>query len=346
VTEHQGEVKRCPGCGSLARGAFPSEATQATQYGPGVRAVAAYLSGYQLLPLARIVELFGDLFGHRPSESMVLNASKRVFSQIRPSLDAIGAQLTASAVIHCDETGLRVDGKLCWLHTVGTPQLTWYAPHPKRGAEAMRAVAILPSFRGCAVHDGWKSYFTFDECAHALCNAHHLRELQFVKEQYGQTWAEGMSRLLREMHTVVKTAPPGWTRLPREQRSMYERLYDVWLFRGKVENPEPNESRPAKRGPRKQTPPKNLLDRLERYKHETLAFLRDFRVPFDNSLAERDIRMVKVKQKVSGCFRTWQGAELFCAIRSYISTARKQEVPVLDSIRNAILGKPFMPAHA
>jgi len=277
---------------------------------------------------------------------MVLNASKRVFAQIRPSLDAICAQLTASSVIHCDETGLRVDGKRRWLHTVGTPQLTWYAPHPKRGAEAMRSLGILPAFRGCAVHDGWKSYFTFDECAHALCNAHHLRELQFVKEQYGQMWAEGMSGLLREMHAVVRTAPPDWTCLPQEQRGMYERLYDVWLFRGKVVNPSPKESRPAKRGPRKQAPPKNLLDRLERYKHETLAFLRDFRVPFDNSLAERDIRMMKVKQKVSGCFRTWQGAELFCAIRSYISTARKQEVAVLPAIRGAILGQPFMPAPA
>lgn len=343
VTEHRGEVKRCPGCGSLARGVFPSEAEQATQYGPGVRAVAAYLSGYQLLPLARTVELFGDLFGHRPSESMILNASKRVVEKIRPSLDAIRAQLTASGVIHCDETGLRVDGKLCWLHTVGTPRLTWYAPHRRRGAEAMRAVGILPDFRGCAVHDGWKSYFTFDECAHALCNVHHLRELQFVQERYEQTWAEGMSVLLREMHAVVKTAPPEWTCLPREQRRMYERLYDVWLFRGKVENPSPKQSRP---GRCKQTPAKNLLDRLEGYKQETLAFLRDFRVPFDNSLAERDIRMIKVKQKVSGCFRTWQGTEQFCAIRSYISTARKQDIGVLDAIRNALLGQPFIPARA
>ena len=346
VTEHQGEVKRCPGCGSLTRGTFPCEATQATQYGSGVRAVAAYLSSYQLLPLARIVELFGDLFGHRPSESMILNASKRVVEKIRPSLDAIRAQLTTSDVIHCDETGLRVDGKLCWLHTVGTPRLTWYAPHRRRGAEAMRSLGILPAFRGCAVHDGWKSYFTFDECAHALCNAHHLRELQFVQERHGQTWTEGMSVLLREMHAVVKAAPAEWTRLPQEQRSMYERLYDVWLFRGKVVNPSPKESRPGHYGRCKQTPAKNLLDRLERYKQETLAFLRDFRVPFDNSLAERDIRMMKVKQKISGCFRTWQGAEQFCAIRSYISTARKQEIGVLAAIQNALLGQPFIPARA
>lgn len=346
VTEHQGEVKRCPGCGSLARGMFPSEATQATQYGPGVRAVAAYLNSYQLLPLSRIVELFGDLFGHRPSESVILNASKRVYAQIRPSLDAIVAQWTAADVIHCDETGLRVDGKLCWLHTAGTPRLTWFAPHRRRGAEAMRSLGILPAFRGCAVHDGWKSYFTFDECAHALCNAHHLRELRFVKEQYGQTWAGGMWVLLREMHAVVKAAPPELTRLPREQQRMYERLYDVWLFRGKVVNPSPKESSPGRRGPRKQTPPKNLLDRLERYKQETLVFLRDFRVPFDNSLAERDIRMMKVKQKVSGCFRTWKGAEEFCAIRSYISTVRKQGHGVLRVIHDALVGEPFIPVRA
>jgi hypothetical protein len=170
--------------------------------------------------------------------------------------------------------------------------------------------------------------------------------LRFVKERYGQTWAGGMSILLREMHSVVKAAPTEATCLPQEQRRMYERLYDVWLFRGKVVNPSPRDSRPGRRGPRKQTSPKNLLDRLERYKQETLAFLRDFRVPFDNSLAERDIRMMKVKQKVSGCFRTWEGAEEFCGIRSYISTARKQGHGVLRAIHDALGGKPFIPVRA
>ena len=140
-----------------------------------------------------MARVFGVSQSYHAKHLMILDASKRVYAQIRPSLDAIVAQLTAADVIHCDETGLRVDGKLCWLHTAGTPRLTWFAPHRRRGAEAMRSLGILPAFRGCAVHDGWKSYFTFDECAHALCNAHHLRELRFVKEQYGQTWAGGMS---------------------------------------------------------------------------------------------------------------------------------------------------------
>lgn len=344
VTEHQAEVKCCPGCGETVTGTFPAEVTQPVQYGPRLKAQAVYLNTYQLIPLARIGELFADFYGHAPSEAFILAANHIVVAQIAPTLETIKTQLTVAEVIHCDESGLQVEGKLNWLHSAGTATLTYYAVHPKRGQVAMRDIGILPALDGCAMHDGWASYFQFENCTHALCNAHHLRELQFVVERYEQVWAQDMFCLLLDIKREVEAALPAWTALPPERLAHYEQRYDALLQCGLAANPLPERPPPKKRGRKKQSPPKNLLDRLLKYKAETLAFMHDFRVPFDNNLAERDVRMIKVKQKVSGTFRTRMGAETFCAIRGYISTVRKQGNSVIQALYDALLGHPFVPA--
>jgi transposase len=310
-----------------------------------VKAVSVYLSNYQFLPLARLRELFSDLYGHAPSESWIVSASKEMVDEIAPALASIREQLVASPVLHSDETGLRVEGRLNWLHSAGTEGLTFYAVHPKRGWDAMHETGILPRFQGRVAHDAFASYFKFDQCSHALCNAHHPRELKFVADEYGQEWASEMTGLLLEIKDEVSASPPPWTSLPRERLSHYERRYAALLQCGFAANPPHKESPPKKPGRRKQSPPKNLLDRLSKWSDETLAFMRDFRVPFDNNLAERDVRRMKVKQKISGTFRTREGAETFCAIRSYISTARKQGKAVLNAIHDALLGNPFIPAQ-
>jgi transposase len=299
VTEHQAEVKSCPGCGCSAKGKFPAEVTQPTQYGPGMKALAVYLSNYQMLPLARLCELFADLTGQAPSESLILAACETVAGKIVPPLAAIREQLIASPVVHCDETGMRVKGRLRWLHSVSTRRLTFYATHPKRGQEAMRAIGILPQFRGRAVHDALASYFQFEQCAHALCNVHHLRELKFMEENYPQAWVAPMADLLLDIKDEVEAAPPGWTSLPQERLAHYERRYEALLQCGFAANPPPPEMSPKKRGRKKQLPPKNLLDRLSKYRNETLAFMRDFRVPFDNNLVwppETGPSIVRVSQ--------------------------------------------------
>jgi len=343
VTEHQAEEKRCPGCGASVKGTFPPAVTQPTQYGSRVKAIAVYLNNYQFIPLARVRELLSDLYGQAPGESSILSASKELVGGIAPSLEAIREQLIASPVVHCDETGLRVEGSLNWLHSAGTKEMTFYAVHPKRGWDAMHETGILPRFQGRAVHDAFASYFKFDQCSHALCNVHHLRGLKFVADEYGQVWAPELTGLLLEIKAEVEASPSDWVSLPPERLAHYERRYDTLLRCGFEANPPPTES-PKKRGRKKQTPPKNLLDRLSKRRSETLAFMRDFRVPFDNNLAERDVRMMKVKQKVSGTFRTREGTEAFCAIRSYISTARKQGQGVLGAIHDALLSNPLIPA--
>lgn len=342
VTEHQAEVKSCPCCRETVKGQFPPNVTQPVQYGPRLKAQAVYLNSYQLLPMARIRELFGDFYGHSPSEALTLTSSQVIADHLAPVQASIKAQLIKEAVVHCDESGLRVAGKLHWLHSVSTADLTYYAVHQRRGQVAMRDIGILPLLGGRAIHDGWASYFQF-ACPHALCNAHHLRELQFIIERYEQPWAQEMFDLLLTIKQEVETASDDWTGLPAERLKAYEKQYDQLIEQGLAANPPPEQPPPRKRGRKKQSPPKNLLDRLLKYKAETLAFMHDFRVPFDNNLAERDLRMIKVKQKISGAFRTFVGAETFCVIRSYISTVRKQGKSVLQALHDVLLGQPFMP---
>ena len=344
VTEHQAEIKCCPNCQNEVKGEFPNDVTQPVQYGLRIQAQAAYLNNYQLLPLARISELFGDFYGHAPAEALILNANQRLATEIEPALSAIEQKLKQADVVHCDESGMRVEGKLNWLHVVANETLTSYAVHPKRGQTAMREIGIVPELTGRAVHDGWSSYFQFDNCSHALCNAHHLRELRFIYEQYEQPWAGQVFELLLDIKEEVEATPSEQGQLLPERLDYYDQQYDALLQQGFEANPPPEKPPPRKRGRRKQSPAKNLLDRLQKYKSETLAFMSDFRVPFDNNLAERDVRMMKVKQKVSGTFRTRSGAEVFCDIRSYISTVRKQGGTVIQAIHDALLKRPFIPA--
>jgi len=347
VSEHQSLVKVCPHCGVVNRGQFPCGVTQPTQYGANVKAHAVYLTNYHHIPMERTAQFFEDVFGQRVSEGVVLEAVSKVADHVKPSNEVIKQKLIDAEVVHFDESGLRVEKKGQWLHVASTPELSYYEVHPKRGCEAMDAIGILPCFHGIAVHDHWKSYFRYTQCEHSLCNAHHLRELRFIEESYEQNWAKDMGCLLRELNKEVKQVRFQREHLEDEKLKEFESRYDKIIEEGKLANPPPEENTlPKKRGKPKQSPPKNLLDRLEEKKTETLRFMQDFRVPFDNNQGERDIRMIKVKQKVSGTFRTMKGAEQFCQIRSYISTTRKQGINILASLTMALQGAAFIPNNS
>ena len=343
VTEHQAEIKYCPGCRRQVQAPFPADVTRPVQYGPRLKAQASYLNTYQLIPVARTCELLGDFYGHAPSWDFVKQANQAVEKGSAPALAEIERQLLLAKVGHFDESGLRVAGKLHWLHNASTALLTLYNVHQKRGQEAMNAMGILPDFRGWAVHDHWASYLAFEACNHAFCNAHHLRELQFITDQYAQPWAAEMAQLLYDIKDEVAECQEDVHSLASDRLTHFEAKYDTILQQGFKVNPSPEKPATQKRGRPKQSPPKNLLDRLEKQKAGTLAFMYDFDIPFDNNLAERDIRMVKLKQKISGTFRTLTGAQTFCAIRSYISTVRKQDGNIIAALQDALAGQPFIP---
>ena len=347
VTEHRAQRDRCLGCGTITTAPFAVEASARVGYGPRIEALMVYLMEYQLLPYERASELLEDLFGEpAPGAGTLYSAVERCFEGLEETEEAIKEGLLGGSeevVGGFDETGLRVEGKGMWVHVASTEELTHYAVHEKRGVEATKEIGILPSFKGVAMHDGLSSYWHYEQCAHALCNAHHLRELTFLEEEHQQEWAGRMKALLLEIEEAVcEESASGGRYLAPERAREFEMRYQHLLEAGLKANPPP--LRTGKKGRPKQSKGKNLVDRLEKHRSEVLRFMYDFRVPFDNNQAERDIRMVKVRQKISGCFRTRRGAEMFCRIRGYISTMRKQGENVLAALESVFVGDPFVPS--
>ena len=316
------------------------------QYGTRLKSVAVYLNQYQLMPFDRLSETFVDLFNHQLSQSTLISMNCDLYRILEPVEESIKQQIIASPVVFLDETGMRINGKREWCHVASTESLTYYSANSHRGSQANEDMGILPVYDGTAMHDGWLSYFKFN-CKHALCNAHHLRDLTFIHEEENQNWAKDLADLLIEIKNAVDLRRPIDSGLEPAEIKGSEEKYDHIIERAKLENPPPlavnSQGLAKKRGKKKQTKAQNLLDRLQKYRKETLAFMYDFGVPFDNNQAERDIRMMKVQQKISGTFRSWQGAEIFCRIRGYISTVKKNSISVINSIQGAFQGDPFIP---
>jgi len=330
VTEHQAATGVC-GCGKKHTAAFPEGITGPVQYGHTLEGLILYLNSYHLLPLQRIQEFMGDVFKVPLSQGTVRNIAQRAYLSLEETEEFIRRSIRASPVIHVDETRLSVGGKTQWLHSCGAENFTLYWSHEKRNTEAMKEAGVLTNYKGRAVHDYWYPYFQFG-CSHALCNAHHLRELTFFEEELQQKWAGKMIRLLCTIKaTVGRARRRNRDRIHPATRAAYWERYNTLLKEGYKTNPTPGIRRfPGKSGRRKQHPARNLLDRFTKHAHEVLAFMDDFSVPFDNNAAERDIRMVKVQQKISGCFRSPFGAKSFCRIRSYIASVKKHGFNILD----------------
>jgi transposase len=344
VTEHQAEVKTCPVCGQVNQAAFPADVTQPTQYGPRVRAQMVYFNQYHFIPLERTAEIISELYGQDISDGTVFAATAELAERVGAVNEQVRAHLVETEKpVHFDETGVRVKGTLAWLHSASTDQATYYAVQPKRGSEAMDAIGILPKRTGWSIHDAWQPYLNYPDVKHGLCNAHLVRDLVFVIERYSQKWAKHFLGLLLNMKDTVEAAKrQGQSALSDLQLAAFEQVYDTIVARGERANPPPMRQ-PKQRGRPKQSPARNLLDRLKAHKDKVMAFVYDWAVPFDNNLAERDIRMVKVQQKVSGGFRSSDGATIFCQVRSYISTARKNGQRVLDVLYQAFVSTPYLP---
>ena len=279
------------------------------------------------------------------SEGTLYTTREQCFEHIEPIDKEIHQAIKDAEVVHFDETGMRVNQRLWWLHVASTNGLTYYFAHPKRGQVAMDEMGILPEFAGKAVHDGWKSYASY-ACEHFLCNAHHLRELQFILEHEGQWWAFQLSLLLVTIHRQVEQAKAqGQSALEHDQLEAFAARYEAILAEGFAVNPlpVPSSEAPKKRGRPKRSPPRNLLERLRAQQSSVLGFMYDFAIPFDNNQAERDLRMMKLKQKISGCFRSEKGAQRFCRIRGYLATLRKQGQNVLDALIELFSGNAQSP---
>ena len=344
VIEHQAQQKSCPRCQQISSAPFPQDVRAPVQYGAALAAVGVYLVQQQLLPYERASEVIEDLLGPSMSVGTLAELVQRCATQLEPVEQQIKTALSRAPVLHQDETGLYVAGQRHWMHVSATEHLTHYAVHRKRGKEALDAIGILADFAGVSVHDCWSSYWQF-LCQHALCNVHLLRELTFLYEQLQQAWAGEMIELLLDIKAAVCQArAEGRTHLHPVEVADWKARYQARLSQAYLANPPDPPPEIAKKGRRKQSTARNLLDRLSKYQQAVLLFLDNFAVPFDNSLAERDLRMVKVQQKISGCFRSPAGAVAFCRIRGYLSTLRKQGIAVLTALEQALVGHPVSPA--
>lgn len=348
VQEHQALHVRCPVCQAVTVGAFPAEVASRAQYGPRLRALAVYLVEAQFVPFGRTQQLLADLLEVQLARGTLVGWVQQAARAVEPVETQIKAALRRAAVLHNDETGVRRGGRLVWAHVASTSRLTHYAIHTKRGSEATDAIGILPDFRGVSVHDGFGSYRTYTACRHALCNVHHLRELTFLEEQYQQAWAKDLKDLLWAMRTAADLArAQGLRQVPAAWRGPLLARYRDLLAVGLAANPPPATRRRAgQRGRLAQSPARNLLERLVFGQDAVLAFLDDLTIPFDNNQAERDLRGLKLQQKVSGCFRSDAGAEAFARLRGYLATLRKQGQALLAALQTAFAGQPLYPVFA
>lgn len=343
VAEHQAEQKQCPACRHITVASFPSEVAAPLQYGPRLGAIAVYLVQQQLLPWGRVCEVLGDLLAAPLSEGTLASLIERCAATLQPVEEQIKQALTSVEVLHQDETGVYVNGQRQWLHVSCTEQLTHYAVHARRGKAALEAIGILPHFEGTSVHDGWRAYFHY-ACLHALCLVHLLRELTYLAEEQGLAWAAELIALLLDMKAATDQArAAGFASLHALEVADWQAQFVAIVAQADATTPYA-QAPPGHNGRVKQTAARNLLDRLLADQEAVLAFLHRLAVPFDNNQAERDVRMVKVQQKVSGSFRSQAGAVAFCRIRGYLSTLRKQGLHLLNALEATLRGHPVLPA--
>ncbi|MGO9902754.1 MAG: IS66 family transposase [Solirubrobacteraceae bacterium] len=343
VIEHVTVVRRCACCGRINVGCFPEGVEAPVQYGPRVRALGVYVIVFQHIPYERATQLIFELADVHVSTGTLKAWVDQAAAGLTEFDEQLRELLAGSPVCHFDETGARIAGRLGWIHSTSTTRLTRYTAHARRGTQAMDDAGVLPEFHGVAVHDGWKPYQSYSEATHALCGAHHLRELQAAIEA-GHAWANPMSTLLADAAQSVEQAKAkGATALSaRALRQIHRRYRDV-IATGYRENSELADNATKKT---KRTKAENLLLRLDTVEDDALRFAHDFRVPFTNNLAEQDIRMAKLQLKISGCWRTDTGAQRYLKIRSYLSTARKHHESPLAVLNQLTAGQPWMPPPA
>jgi transposase len=342
VTEHQLESKRCPRCTAVTQASPPPGAEQPTQYGPRLAAFVIYLHSAHFLPLQRLTALIAQLTGHQLSEAWIKTCHARLSSRLDSFLVAVIAALRAAKTVCCDETGFRFSGRRFWLHVCCTATLTLFGCHRRRGTAGIAALGVLPDYTGIAVHDHWPPYFKFS-CQHAVCNEHHIRELAAASEAAGQTWAGDLQQVLYDALELKRRYHGDGQLIPPAQLTTLTSRYEACLRAGYAANPEPQPTGPPKRGRRRRGKTLSLLDRLRDRQVETLRCLHDPHVPWCNNQAEQALRMGKVQQKISGGFRTEQGAIDFCRIRSYLSTLQKNQINLFDGIVQALAGTPWLP---
>jgi len=339
VTEHRAHGCACPSCNTVTWAAFPEDVKAPVQYGAQICAFVVYLLNYQLLPEDRLAELLSDLFGLKMVPATIARMSAACAWRLQSFVDAVRERVAAAWVKHLDETGFRIGGRTQWLHIFSTALLTFYRVASKRGS-------LLSDVTGIIVHDHWKPYYTMKGVLHALCNAHHLRELQALVEIEKEEWARKMQRLLRHACHAVNLAKERGVRLKPPLIELLHRSYDRILKEGfafhEAQPPLGRSPERKLRGRQRRRTGHNLLLRLSTRREDVLRFLTDLDVPFTNNQAEQDGRMMKVKQKISGGFRSEEGAKTFVTIRSVISTAKKQGWNVLETLRSdpkALIGR-------
>lgn len=340
-TEHRAEIKECPCCEQISTALFPEDLKAPVQYGKNFRVLLAYFYDVQEGASLRVSEMCAEMFGYAVSEATIQTARQEQHDALAPFEERLVKILPQEPILHADETSVPINKVNHWLHVLCTPLLTFFAVHLSRGQEAMEAMGIIPKFTGWLMHDFLSSYLSFENCLHTFCKSHLLRELVFLFEQHQQAWAKDLHDLFLEMLQCVKDGKARAAPLTEQEFNRWRQHYGNILRAGRQANPLTPEQSTKKR--RKQSKEQNLLDRLEGYEDAILAFLWESDLPFTNNEAERAFRMMKVRLKISGCFRTLEGARRHARIRSYVSTLRKHGLPVLEYLRHALDGRTFLP---